>query len=407
MSCAETIEHILLEPDRKQKRQAFVKVLATQDWREVLAPHVISTMGYEVQGAVVPDEATFYLAAPVIAASEEKIQRVLELLESKFAPDLLVALAHQMGSMLAEHLLPHLRTAEAERSLVLQRILYQADPNWVRHPGAKRVIKKELRKIDLHRTELIKWLADAGNLGDFLPEIQDHPPLCVEEWNSLGLAGIHDEGLINRALGTLGKHPDALAYLLRLKEVPEAVHPRMMSAARTNWLVNALEVAIYMGVFHEHLLSLAELAIRLGGRPMSAAISWLNAANLGKEILTYLAQQMKENGKAFRANSQLWISYRPPSPDRALERGRRGEIPDPMDAATLIRQLRGERVTELVQEILTKPHLAMMETVLRPLCGVNEDAAKEVQMISVNDEPAIAHRAQDALKWPDVAWPEI
>ena len=364
-------------------------------------------MGYEVQGAVVPDEATFYLAAPVIAASEEKIQRALELLESKFAPDLLIAIAHQMGPRLAEHLLAHLRTAEGERSLVLQRILYQADPGWVKQPAAKMVLKKELRKIDLHRTELIKWLAEAGNLGDFLPEIQEHPPLCVEEWNSLGLTGIADQRLIDRALGTLGKHPDALAYLLRLEEVPDAVHPRMMSAARTNWLVNALEVAIYMGVFHEHLLSLAELAIRLGGRPMSAAISWLNTANLGKEILSYLAQQMVDNGKAFRANSQLWISYRPPSPDRALEQGRRGEIPDPMDASTLIRQLRGERVTELVLEILTKPCPSMMDTVLRPLCGVNEDAAREVQKLSVEGEPAVAQRAQEVLTWADIIWPDL
>ena len=49
----------------------------------------------------------------------------------------------------------------------------------------------------------------------------------------------------------------------------------------------------------------------------------------------------------------------------------------------------------------------MMDTVLRPLCGVNEEAAREVQRLSVDGDSVTAQRAQEILRWPDIIWPDL
>jgi hypothetical protein len=310
-----------------------------------------------------------------------------------------------MGADLVEHVLAHLRTAEGERAILLQQLLSRADPRWVLLPPAKRAIRQRLRTVDPCRGQLLAVLAEAGNLDDFVQELREHPPSLLEEWNALGKANVRDDALTHRALALLASSPEPLAYLLRLNPALESVGPRMMAAARPEWLVQALEVAIVGGLHHRLLVNLAELGVRLGGRPMAAALAWLGSARLAKELLGVLATQMvRDNGRT-RVNDLLWVQRRAPSPNRALEDGRRGVVPDAYDAAALVRQLRGEKVLELTREILSKPRPLMMDTVLRPLCAVHPEAAAEVVALSRSLDQPLASQARLAREWADILWP--
>jgi hypothetical protein len=406
MDAAALLDQALSGASREARRDAFVSLISSaDDWKLVLAPHVISQQGYELSDGYYPDRATFEAAAPAIAASEEKIQRVLEILGTRFSLDLAELLAREMGIKLVEHLLDHLRTAKGERSLLLQKVLHQADPAWVQLPEARRVIRQRIRTADRGRTQLLIWLAEAGNLREFLEELRELPPTHLDEWHALGKANLSDDDLTHYALAVLGESPEPLAYLLGLDPLPAAVAPRMMSAARPDWLVQAMEIAIVLGLHNRALVALAELGVRLGGRPMAAATAWLTSARLGKELLTRLATQLvREDGRA-RLSDLIWVQRRSPSANRALEEGRKGIVPDPFDAAALVRQLRGEKVIELVREILGKPRLEMIESVLHPLCGVNRDAAQEVVLLCHGGEGELGRRARDARSWPDVMWP--
>lgn len=141
---------------------------------------------------------------------------------------------------------------------------------------------------------------------------------------------------------------------------------------------------------------------------MSAAVAWLNAARLGPRVLTSLAEQMRGNTEDDRGrlDSRLKVNQRAPSASRALEQGRKGESPDPLDAAVLVRQLQGTKMMELVQEILEKPRPRMMEPVLHPLCAVNLEAATEVVNLCRSSNRDVARRARQARAWADVAWPQ-
>ncbi len=83
-----------------------------------------------------------------------------------------------------------------------------------------------------------------------------------------------------------------------------------------------------------------------------------------------------------RIDDLLWVRRKSASSDRALEHGRRGIAPDPMDAAALVRQYRGEDGRRLAHEILSEPYAHMVEPVLRPLCAVNARAAAEVMELA-------------------------
>jgi hypothetical protein len=47
-----------------------------------------------------------------------------------------------------------------------------------------------------------------------------------------------------------------------------------------------------------------------------------------------------------------------------------------------------------------------MNSILRPLCGVNPEAAMEVISLTKSAEPEIAKRALLASEWPDILWPD-
>lgn len=406
MDAAEALMQQVLEgATREERRRAFVALMGSESWRLVLAPHVVSRQCYEVGDCVHPDRVTFADVAPLIAAAEEKIHRCLELLGTRFADELLRLVARHMGPSFVEHGLDHLRTAEGERATQLERILYEADPRWVLAPGARRAIRTRLRSDDRARAPLIGWLADAGNLGEFIEEMREHPPRLLEEWSALGRAKIIDETLVNRALALVGSGPEPLAYLLRLEPAPEATLLRMLAAAKPEWLVAGLEVAIVEGLASPAVIPVAELAIRLGGRHLAAAMAWLGAARLGPEILRVLARHLEGDGER-RLGSALWSQRRAPSANRALEQGRRGETPDPFDAAALVRQLQGARMLELVQEVLAKPRESLTESVLHPLCAVNPEAAAAVVALGKSLNPDLARRAREVRVWPDVLWPK-
>jgi hypothetical protein len=400
------LEQLLTGPSQRQRREAFVALIASSAWRMVLAPHVITKLCPDANGRPSPDPLAFRQAASHIATDEEKIYRTLELLGGKCTDELVLALARHMGAEFVEHALVHLRTAEGDRIMQLENVLHEADPLWVRERGARRVIRVQLKTHDRERIQLMTWLADAGNLGDFLDEIREFPPNLLEEWSALGRCGVNETPFVNRALSQLGASPEPLAYLLRLDPVPPEVLPRIMAAAKPEWLLAGLEVAILEGLDNRLLLPLVELGARLGGRHLAAAVAWLNVARLGPTLLRALASQLHAAGGRRRLSGALWVQRRAPSASRALEQGRRDETPDTLDAAALVRQLQGARMLELVQEILEKPRPAMMETVLRPLCAVNPEAASEVVAMCRSVNPDLALRAREALAWPDVVWPE-
>jgi len=397
------LEQVLTAKEIEERRAAFLKLVGSDHWRLVLAPHVISR---QCTADGTPDLPVFHEAAPLIAREEERIHRVLELAGSRCAEEMLRALARHMGRTFVEHGLDHLRTAEGERATLLEEVLHDADPFWVRERGARRAIRNRLRTEDVSRVPLMVWLADARNLIEFIDEIREYPPRYLEEWSALGRTGANEEGFINRALSRLGGGPEPLAYRFRLDPLPEGILQRTLSAAKPEWLLAALEVAITEGLESRKLVPLVELAARLGGRHLAAAVAWLNLAKLGPELLTSLAEQLRAAGGERRLSGLFWVQRRPPSANRALEHGRRDEDPDPMDAAALVRQLQGNRMLELVREILEKPRPTMVESVLRPLCAVNPEAAEEVMALGKNVNPELAERAKAALEWPDVMWPE-
>lgn len=403
-----TLDRALSDEDRDQRRAAFLTLLRSEGWRTVLAPHVICRQGYdspEHGDEFIPDEVTLEQAAEVIARDEEKIHRTLELLGAKFGDELLVLLAQHMGTDFVEHGLDHLRTAEGERGVMLQQILHEADPRWVRDPAARRAIKRKLRAGGEGRLQLVSWLIDAGYLEPFAAELRAVLPEHLEEWSALGRIGTRDDELVNRALAHLGASAEPLAYLLRLDELPAGTCQRMLSAARPEWVTAAVEVAIMEGLTRPELVPVAELAVRLGGRHLAAAVAWLNSARLGPRLLGQLAAQIEDHGRE-RLGNTLWVQHRAPSANRALEAGRADRDPEPRDASALVRQLQGGRMLELVQEILEEPRPTLMEPVLHHLCAVNQEAAARVQKLEHSPNPELARRAREAREWPDVLWPE-
>jgi hypothetical protein len=400
------LDQALGAEDPVERRQAFVQLAGSEHWRLVLAPHVVSCQGYRVRDAMYPDQRTFDSAAPAIAADDERVQRCLELAGSRFSGALLSSLARHMKGALVEPALAHLRTAEGVRSSLLQRVLQEADPRWVDEPLAQPVLRKQLRVQDHSRVELMGWLANMGTLGRFIKELREYPPAALEEWGALGRAQVKDQQLFDLAMATLPHAPAPILYLLRLDPLPMVVARRIMAAARGEWVATALEVAIIDGLDHEILVPLAEIGVRMGGRSLAAATAWIGASKLAKKLLGQLGEAMgAADGDRRRVNDYLWIRRSAPSGDRALERGRRGEDPDPMDAATLVRQLRGAKVHELVLEILERPREAMFETILHPLVAVNEEAAREVMGLCESANAEVATRAREARRWSDVAWP--
>ncbi|MBW2732720.1 MAG: hypothetical protein JRH20_10040 [Deltaproteobacteria bacterium] len=388
----------------EERRHAFVELVRSKHWRLVLAPHVISCQSIGDRSAAQPDNVVFEEAAEAIASSETRVQRALELAAVRFGDAMLMPLARHMGSAFIEPTLSHLRTAEGERSITLQRALQVADLSWVKHPLATPVVRRQLRIQDQNRVVLIQWLSQAGVLHRYVGELRDYPPVALEEWGALGRSQIHDDFLFDLAMATLPHMPGPLVYLLRLKPVSKVVAQRVMASARGDWVSAALESTIIDGLEHELIIPLAEVAVRLGGRSLSTATAWIGAAKFSKRLLGMLEEVMEREGRE-RLNEVLWMERRMPSADRALEHGRRGLEPDLMDAAALVRQLRTDRAVELVREVLETPREAMVEAVLHPLCAVHEECAREVAYLGDSKVPQVAERAKRARRWEDVAWP--
>jgi hypothetical protein len=393
--------------DPIQRREAFLSLLRSDEWRSVLAPHVVAHQGIASKvGAVLPDPMTFRAAASIVAQDDEKVQRSLELAGSRFGDVLLHALAQEMGSSLVESALSHLRTARGTRRSLLQRVLFDADPVWVKQSQATQIVRRQLREVDQDRSELLLALARAGNMSDFIEVLHKQPPVSLEEWGALGRSALFDETLYALAMATLPRTPSPLAYLLRLDPVPPEVVQRLMASARGEWVAAALEAAVVDGVRSPSLIPLAELGVRLGGRSLAVATAWITSSNLAVELLEMLKHRLRGDERS-ESIETLRLAYSPPSADRALEQGRRGEPPDLFDAAALVRQLRGRKLRNMVREILREPRPALVETVLRPLCAVSSEAAQEVIELTNADDPELAARAQDARAWPDILWPFV
>lgn len=353
---------------------------------------------------MVPDMATFHAAAAVIANDDEKVQRSLELAGSRFGDVLLYTLARRMRRELVESALSHLRTAQGLRRNLLQRTLGDADPGWVKEEGAHQIIRRHLREVDQDRSELMLRLVRAGNLAEFLDVLRQHPPTSLEEWGALGKSHLYDEALFNIAMASVSRTPSPLAYLLRLEPVPPEVIQRLMASARGEWVAAALEAAVLDNVRTPAILPLAELGVRLGGRSLAIATAWVTSSKLAVDLLGLLVERMRK-GSSKELVETLRLEYNVPSADRALERGRRDELPDLLDAAALVRQLRGRKVRSIVREILREPRQQLMESVLRPLCAVSPEAAQEVSELCKVSDPDLAARARQARSWPDIIWP--
>jgi hypothetical protein len=397
MDSADLLDQALTGSTRAQRRKAFVAIASSEEWRLVLAPHVISQQGYELSDGLFPDRLTFSAVAPAVASGEEKIQRVLELVGGRFALDLCEELARHMGSDLVEHALPHLRTAQEERAQLLLRVLTVAERGWVKRPEARRIVRQRLRSPDVCRPAVLELVAEAGILPEFVEELREHPPTSAEEWSAVGKGGLAEPALVDRALALLASHPEVMSYLLRLDPLPGAVPGRLLAAARPDWLVQALEVAIVYNLHHACLVPLAELA---------AATAWLSSARLGKGLLEILARQIIwEDGRS-RLSDVIWLQRRAASANRALEDARSGRTPDPQDAAALIRQLHGDKTVELVRECLGQARPEAVEGILHPLCSVSPEAAAELAALCRSAEPEVARRARQARSgWKDVVWP--
>lgn len=390
---------------RRQQRDAFLEALDSQRWSEVLDARALQGQSYRTGAGVFPDLATARLAAPIIAASDERLQRLLEQVSAPCTDVYLHALAAHMGEALVGPVLAHLRTAKGERAAALVDALCRAHPGWVRRREARRVLTRLLEQVGSpHRHRAMEMLGGVTPVDPYVEVLRDAPPATLEEWSALGRARVFDPALINLALASFAVGADALAYLLRMDPVPRRVVTRMMAAAQADWLIDALEVAILEKLDHEVLLPLAELGIRLGGRSMGMATAWLGAAKMAKDLLRVLTGLVsRERGKLVVSDA-LWLGQSPAVADRALAAGRAGEEPDPLDGAALVRQLRNEEVESLVREILDEPRPTMMEPVLRPLCCVNPAAAELVLALAEEQDPRRAPWIAQALAWPDVMW---
>lgn len=400
----ELLDTALGAPSPAERREAFITLLRSDEWRLVLAPHVISSQGYRVRDTLHPDWATFHQAAEAVAVDPEKVQRSLELAGSRFSASLLAALAKNMGRGLVAPALEELSDAEGLRATILLHVLQQADADWLQHPLAPDVVRAQLRAQDTARSELMHWLARAGVLENYVDTLHEYPPSTMEDWGALGRAGLRDPSLYDLAMSTLPHVPSPILYLMRLDPLPREALQRIMASARPDWIASALELAILDTLHTPDLLPLAEMGVRVGGRAMAAATAWIGASKLARQLLVYIGQAMKKRSPT-KLQEDLWVRRKAASPDRALERGRRGERPDLMDAAALVRQLRGDKVHELVREILSEPRPEMLETVLRPLCAVNEQAAREVMSLCESSDRDVAKRASAARLWSDIAWP--
>ncbi len=170
--------------------------------------------------------------------------------------------------------------------------------------------------------------------------------------------------------------------------------------------MTGLELILSEGFSHRLLLPVIELAIRMGGKHQSLALTWINTSHLGPEILNQLSAILVGKEGKRRLNELLWIQRRLPSSKRALEDGRKGKIPNPSDAAALIRQLQGDQAVELTREILETPQAHLFEIILHPLCNLSLEAAATVVDLTQSSNPEVASRAKSVLSWPDVIWPE-
>ena len=399
------VEQATLGTSLKLRREAVVALLASDDWEAALQPEVMVCQGYHHDDVFVPDLATIREMTPFLARGDEGLQRLLEMLGEPCTLDLLQALAVDRGEDLVDLALAHLRTAaDGDRALLLMQVLRWADPAWVKSRAARRVVQRHLASQGEGRQFLLETLAEAGAVEEFLDTLTQHPPQNLDEWRALGESGTESQELVDLALASFRYAPDALTYLLRLDPIPEVVAPRVMAAARPLWLIDAMELAAVEKLEHPLLLPLAELGVRLGGRPMAMAGAWLSATRLTIPLMHCLAGQIQKEGDGDQLSNLIWVRRNAPSADRALEMGRRGEDPDPLDAAALVRQLRGEEVIRLVREILKTPYPTMTDSILRPLCGVYLNAALEVATLAEGEDPDVAKRAREAMTWPDVEW---
>lgn len=391
--------------DTSERRRAFLSLLDSESWRVVLAPHVLSSQGNRIGTIMYADQTTFFAAAKIIAHDPEKFNRVLELAGARFSDTLLENLARQMSTEFIEPTLDFLNAGKSHQVLLLMAAMQMADPKWIEHEKARPLISDQLQSDDHERNLLMQWLADEKKLGDYLAELHLYPPRSLEQWSALGVAQLKDDKLFELAMATLPYDPSPMLYLLRLEPTPTVVVQRLVAAAKNDWLSSALEIAIIDGLDHPILPVLAEIGVRLGGRSLSTATAWVGASKLAKELLVRLATILTDAANANKAAEYLWIRRSAPSADRALEYGRRGEKPDPMDVATLVRQMRGAKVRELVREILSDDREAMIDTILHPLVAVNEVAAREVMVLCESTDQNVAKRAQHARSWTDLFWP--
>jgi hypothetical protein len=397
----ELLDQVLAPDDPDLRRAAFVALVRSEEWRQVLAPHVLSRQGAGTDEEASGDWAAFREAAPYIAESEARVQRCLELAGARFSGELLVALAERMRGRLVEPALDHLRTAEGNRAFLLMQVLHQADPRWVAERAALPFLRRQMRVRDMARTVLMDWLAAAGILDQFVDELRQYPPIAVQEWSALGRAKITDPKLITRAIMLLPQTPAPLTFLLRQGPVDSIVSQRMLACAKDDWVMAALETAIIDGLSHDALIPLAELGITLGGQALTLANTWIQTSHLSSRLLGLLIEKKNVHAKG----THLWIPRRLPSPDRALKHGRQGKEPDLADAAALVREVDDSRVAELVREILVTPRPRMIDAVLHPLCAVNREAAREVIALCNSESAEVAARARAACCWSDVVWP--
>lgn len=393
-----------LGSDPGKRREAFLALLRSNEWRTVLASHVLPLQVTKSNDRPQPDQWTFREAAKIIARDEERVQHTLELAGGSCSDILLHALALEMKSAFVEPALSHLRTAEGSRRVQLLRALHDADPMWVRAPGASHIIRRLLRDDADERSDMMQRLARASVLGDYIEEVRRNPPTNLDEWSALGRSGVHDEELFNLAMASLPQMPIPMAYLLRLNPLPAVVLARIMASARGDWVVAGLETAVVDGLRMPTVIPLVELGVRLGGRSMSFAVAWITSSKMAVDLLKMLAARLtRTTGR--QLVETLRTEHRLAVGDRALEAGRDGQVPDPMDAAALVRQIRGRKTRSLVREILSEPLPTLMDAVLRPLCAVNTEAAREVIALCKSSDDAVVARAQQALAWPDVPWP--
>lgn len=405
LSAHQLIDQATASPDPARRRESFLALLDSERWAAALVATVLGSQTVVVRGAAQPDWVVLRQAAATIALDEEKVQSCLELAGQVPADALLMALARQMGSGLVESALSHLRTAEGPRRQALNRVLQEADPGWVDHPSAAQAIRRQLTHHDASRGELMTALARAGTLGTFTTALHRAPPTTPEEWNALGRAQLADGELINLALATLARTPAALLYLARLPEPPTALVPRMLAAASPEWTMGALDLAMQHGLDSAALLPLASLSVQRGGAGFAYGLAWTSASKLGRSLLGLLGERLRGGGPAGLVDQMLRSRSHLTSANRALAQGRRGEPPDPLDAAALVRQLTGEKARAMAREIVEQPRPNLLEPVLHHLCAVRDEAAREIVALCADARPEVAARAQQAYAWPDVRWP--